>query len=121
MNQRSRQKFYSVLTATVGTLYERGLIAVRYLLTILKFLKSVHCIFRVHLYFPFIYHPIIIEKRYLYFLRGPESELNITKMIVTEIRQDNSKLIMLAPPMLSILVTEELFNKYFNNSNTPHG
>jgi len=49
-------------------------------------------------------------------VRGPESELNITKMICTEIRQDNSKLIMLAPPLLSVLVTEDLFNKYFNNT-----
>jgi len=53
-------------------------------------------------------------------VRGPESELNITKMICTEIRQDNSKLIMLAPPLLSVLVTEDLFNKYFNNT-TPNG
>lgn len=57
-----------------------------------------------------------LYKRQLIRIKGREDNIDIVKMIVGEIMRDNSRLFSQTPPSLTVLITTDLFDRYYNST-----
>ena len=56
-----------------------------------------------------------LVERKLIKVKGPVDEIEVVKLLVGEVKRDNSKIFSQTPPTLTVLVTDSLFNRYYKD------
>ena len=57
-----------------------------------------------------------LNEKKLLEIKGPGDSIDIVRMILEEVKKDNSRIFSQTPPTLTVLVTEAMFEKYYSHS-----